>query len=133
MSNFGFADGMFIGMERSRSAVERGEKGMVFDWDKAARRIVETGVQDASAGLHSDWDCTGGEIWRDGNPVPQEDTYTYLASMWAYPELALEDQVEDCWIPADQTEWDSGTYWPASALAIIEAAQSTSNEPPAQG
>jgi hypothetical protein len=120
---YGFVDGLIVGSAKSAAAIARGDVGRVFDWDKAARRIVETGAQNASAGLQSDWSSTGGEIWRDGKPVPQEDTYTYLASMWATPELDIDGNVESCFVNADQTEWDSGTYWPASALAIIEAAQ----------
>jgi hypothetical protein len=118
--NLGFGEGMLVGLERSRRAAARGEKGKVFDWDKAARRIVETCAREASAGLAGDWGYTGGEIWRDGKPVPKEDTYTYLASLWATPELDLDGNVEDCWIAADETEWDSRTYWPDSALAIIQ-------------
>lgn len=121
--SLGFAEGMFVGLARSQAAAQRGEKGKVFDWDKAAQRIVEEKAVDASAGLAGDWDYTGGPIWRSGAPVPQNETYTYLASLWATPELEIDGNVEECWIAADETEWDSGTYWPDSALAIIEAAK----------
>ncbi len=130
---YGFVDGMIVGMARAKAAIARGDVGRVFDWDKAARRIIEEQAFVASSGLQSDWPSTGGEIWRNGKPVPQEDTYTYLASLWATPELDIDGNVEACFIGADQTEWDSGTYWPASALAIIEAAQLTSNESASNG
>ena len=106
----------------------RGKPHMVFDWNKAASRIVETGAQKASAGLHGDWEYTGGEILRGGKPVPADDTYVYLASTWATPELELDGDVEDCYImesdvPKSWTE--DGTdfakiYWPKSALKILE-------------
>ena len=119
MDNLSFMDGFTVGAARSAAAKRRGGVGKVFDWDKAARRILETQAFNASAGLAGDWGCTSGEIWRDGKPVPQEDTYIYLASPWATPELDIDGNIEDCWIAADQTEWNSGTYWPDSALAII--------------
>ena len=59
----------------------RNKELMVFDWERAAQRIKETGAKEASAGLYSDWEYTGGAIWRDGKPVDSDDTYTYLASI----------------------------------------------------
>jgi len=98
----------------------RGNEQKVFDWDRAARRIVETGCKNASAGLANDWEWTGGEILRDGKPVPQDETYTFLASTWATPELSLDGDVEDCFIMRSKSDgWNSGTYWPESALAIL--------------
>lgn len=93
---------------------------MVFDWDKAAELIRERKRKVASAGLSGDWEYTGGEIWRDGKPVPREDTYTYLASTWATPQLDLDDEIIDCFRMEDAAPgWDSGTYWPESARAIV--------------
>lgn len=109
------------------SAMIRGEMNrdnplMVFDWNKAARRIIETKAKEARAGLASDWEWTGGTIFEDGHPVPQEDTYTYLASTWATPELELDGEVEDCFImKVESPSWDSDTYWPQSALDILNA------------
>jgi hypothetical protein len=99
----------------------RGNPVKVFDWDEAATRIKAAGVQNASAGLSGDWEWTGGQIFADGKPVPAEDTYTYLASTWATPELAIGDGLpEACWkFKADTDGWDAGTYWPDSALAIL--------------
>jgi len=97
----------------------RNDRSMVFDWHKAARRIRETGAQHASAGLRSDWEWTGGQIFHDGKPVPEQDTYTFLASTWAVPELAVLDGPEPCWTWKDETDWDASTYWPASALDIL--------------
>lgn len=106
------------------SARARGDQPRVFDWDEAARRIVAAKATHASAGLSGDWDWTGGEILADGKPVPAEDTYTYLASIWAIPELALGEgdwsAGDDCWRWKDETPgWDSDTYWPQSALDIL--------------
>ena len=98
----------------------RNKELMVFDWERAAQRIKETGAKEASAGLYSDWEYTGGAIWRDGKPVDSDDTYTYLASTWATPELKLDGQVEDCYkMQSEVPGWDAGTYWPEEALAIV--------------
>ena len=72
----------------------RGKPAKVFDWDRAARRIKETGATHAAAGLSGDWEWTGGDILRDGKPIPEDDTYVYLASTWATPELQIDGHVE---------------------------------------
>lgn len=95
----------------------KGKQHKVFDWDKAAKYIVEHNVKNASAGLESDWENTGGEILENGNPVPQTDTYTYLSSNWATPQLETDDEIIDCWCYNDA--WDADTYWPESALVIL--------------
>jgi hypothetical protein len=92
---------------------------MVFDWAKAARLIAERKPKEASAGLEGDWEWTGGLIYADGAPVPQEETYVYLASTWATPELYLDGDVIDCFVMEPDTEWRSGTYWPPEALRIL--------------
>jgi hypothetical protein len=95
-----------------------GRELMVFDWEKAARLIVERKPEVASAGLCSDWKWTGGEIWRDG--VPVTDSYTYLASTWAVPELDLDGDVVECFrMESECPTWNSDTKWPESALAIV--------------
>lgn len=107
-------------------AANRGKSLMVFDWDKAARLIAERKPKRAAAGLRSDWEYTGGTIFADGSPV--HDSYTYLASTWAVPELDIDGDVVECWRWEEGSGWDSGTKWPASALAILalgNPAQST--------
>lgn len=96
-----------------------GDRERVFDWDKAARRIMEINPRYAAAGLGLDWKWTGGIIWYKGEPI--SDSATYLCSDWATPELRLDDKVEACWRYQDETEWDADTRWPASALAIVGA------------
>ena len=96
---------------------------MVFDWDKAARIIKEREAEAASAGLSGDWWCTGGEIFTDGKP--DMDSYTYLASTWATPELEIDGEKIDCYIMMEDVpeEWGtpfSGIKWPKSALSILE-------------
>ena len=93
----------------------------VFDWHKAAELIRDAKPCEASAGLRGDWEYTGGTIYRDGKPVPQEETYVYLASKWAAPQLDMDGEIVECWLSKkDAPEgWDSGTYWPESALAIL--------------
>jgi hypothetical protein len=100
--------------------MNRGKPLRVFDWIEAAKLIASTRPQEASAGLSGDWEWTGGAIYRDGAPVPQDETYTFLASTWAIPELSLDYDMRDCWIwQADSPGWDASTYWPDEALKIL--------------
>lgn len=101
-------------------AVNRGKDLMVFDWDKAAERIAVARPLEANAGLSGDWEFTGGLIYRNGAPVPRESTYTYLASTWAKPELEMDGVLEDCYrMQSDTPGWDSETFWPETALALL--------------
>lgn len=106
---------------------------MVFDWNKAARLIKEKKVKNASAGLRADWEWTGGEIFRDGKPLKREDSYTYLASTWAVPEIEIDGVVYDCYVMESKIpkSWKNkydkediaelaGLFWPKSALRILE-------------
>ena len=98
----------------------------VFDWNKAAEIIKDRQPSEASAGLIEDWGWTGGEIYRDGKPVPKEETYTYLGSDWATPVLVInDDEVIDCYVRVEEVTADchAGTYWPQSALDILELFQ----------
>lgn len=100
----------------------RGKEMMVFDWERAAKIIKERGAKNASAGLSADWEWTGGGILRNGEPVPKDDTYTYLASTWATPELEVDGETMDCYRMQSATPgWDSGTYWPDEARSILTA------------
>jgi hypothetical protein len=104
----------------ARGLATKGREMKVFDWEKAARIIKERGAVEAAAGLQSDWEWTGGTILRDGRIVPREDTYTYLASTWATPELEIDGQVMDCYRMESETPgWDESTYWPAEARSIM--------------
>lgn len=95
-----------------------GNEAMVFYWDKAAALIKKKKPEWASAGLSGDWDWTGDCIYEEGKPVT--DSYTYLASIWATPELNMDGKIVACWKPMKETSWDSDTKWPASALKILE-------------
>lgn len=96
----------------------RDKELMVFDWDKAARLIKESGCEYASAGLRSDWEYTGGCIFSDGKPCM--DDYTYLASTWAVPELCFNGETVECYKMQSETPgWHHGTKWPESALEIL--------------
>lgn len=101
------------GMETAKDPVR------VFDWVRAAKIIAERKPRVASAGLSGDWEWTGGDIYRDGSPVPADETYTYLASTWATPELDVDGDVIDCWCWANESGWGAGTYWPDEALAAL--------------
>ena len=97
----------------------RGKELMVFDWDKAARLIKEKKAEYAEAGLAGDWEWTGGTIYEDGHPV--KDSYTYLASTWATPQIDLDGELIACYRMQSETPgWDSSTKWPESALSILE-------------
>lgn len=108
------AKALLMGMQN------RGKEMKVFDWDKAARIIAERNPERAAAGLRGDWEYTGGVIYEDGNPV--FDDYTYLASTWATPELEIDDAIIECYVMEYDTEWDSDTKWPESALKILNDA-----------
>jgi len=98
-----------------------GKEQMVFDWDRAAQLIKDTKPEVASAGLESDWEWTGGEIWRDGKSVPKDETDVYLASTWATPELDMDGVVIPCYkMQSEVPDWDSDTYWPESAKNLID-------------
>jgi hypothetical protein len=98
----------------------RGKESMVFDWIKAATIIKKRKPKNASAGLSGDWEWTGGEIFKNGKPVPQEDTDTFLSSTWATPELEIDGEIIECYKMQNEVpDWDSGTYWPEKALKIL--------------
>ena len=105
------------------AAITRNAVGKVFDWDKAAQLIRERKPNVAGAGLRGDWEWTGGVIYRDGQPVL--DSYTYLYSAWATPELELDGELIECWRePTEQLGWGSDTKWPESALRILNEGRS---------
>ena len=105
------------------SAFERGKANahkplMVFDWDKAAQILKDSGCDYAEAGLAGDWGYTGGCIWE--NRKICRDSYTYLSSTWATPQLLINGEYRDCYIMQDDSPgWHSETKWPESAVAII--------------
>lgn len=95
----------------------RGKTQMVFDWDKAASLIKKNKPKIASAGLRDDWEYTGGTIYENGKIVT--DSYTYLASTWATPELDMDGKIIPCFVMGDKTKWNSNTKWPESAQNIL--------------
>ncbi len=100
----------------------RGNKMMVFDWDKAASLIVQHDAKNAEAGLDGDWEYTGGNILWDGKP--NLDDSTFLASTWATPQLQIDDETIDCFIMQDDVPEAWGKdfahiKWPESALNIL--------------
>ena len=71
------------------AAIKSGKaKLRVFDWTKAAHLIKEQKPDVAEAGLAGDWEYTGGIIYEDGKP--DKKSYTYLASLWAIPQIKLD-------------------------------------------
>jgi hypothetical protein len=98
-------------------SANRGNEMKVFDWDKAARLIIEHKANAAAAGLSGDWEWTGGTIYKNGRP--DKKSYTYLASTWATPEIEIGGEFFDCYVMESKTEWDAHTKWPDSALSIL--------------
>ena len=98
--------------------LSQNDEPMVFDWDTAARLIKERQPKVARAGLHDDWEYTGGTIYEDGAVVT--DDYTYLKSTWAMPELEMDGEVVPCFVMKHETTWTAKTKWPESALKILE-------------
>lgn len=90
----------------------------VFDWNKAAQIVKDSGCQYADAGLSEDLSCTCGVIYSEGDPF--FDDYTYLASTWATPVLIIDGQEYECWVYRDDSPgWDCDTKWPQTALDVI--------------
>lgn len=91
---------------------------MVFDWDRAAKMIAKRRPTQASAGLRDDWENTGGVIYENGKAV--KDSYTFLESYWATPELEMDGEVTPCYLMKSMTKWDAMTKWPKSSLKILK-------------
>ena len=110
---------------RGQLAAARGAEKMVFDWHKAARLILQHGAKHAEAGLKDDWGYTGGCILHNKMPLGREDSYTYLSSNWARPEIELEPGgVMECWCwQHEHPDWNENTFWPESALAILRGGE----------
>ena len=90
---------------------------MVFDWNKAARIIKETGANNAVAGLLGDWDRAA-DILVDSKIPEYSDTY--LASTWATPGLEVNGEVVSCYKMQSETNgWGCYTFWPESAREIL--------------
>lgn len=102
----------------------RGNPLKVFDWNKAAQLIRDRKPNVASAGLSQDWEYTGGSIYQNGRPLTKDETYTYLASNWATPELGMDGDVIPCFIMEGDVPQSWGddyakVFWPDSAVAIL--------------
>ena len=105
--------------KRDAALKAHGPKMRVFDWEKAARLIVERKPKVVRAGLRGDWVWTGGTIWAG---APDMDSYTYLASDWARPEIEIDGEAMECWRDASDVGWVASTKWPDSALEILKTA-----------
>lgn len=98
--------------------LNRGKERMVFDWDKAAKLIVEKRPEIAVAGLDQDLEYTADVIFDQRNIMT--DARPYLASTWATPVLILDDVSYDCYkMESEVPEWDEHTVWPDSAKDIM--------------
>ena len=122
-SDLSFAAG-FLGLE-SKKAYFDGNPQKAFDWDRAAEIIKEKLTLypnlKAEAGLHGDWDYTGGVIFENGKPTNKY--YTYLQSNWATPTLILEVEGEEilelgCFTDVDE-RFNADTKWDKQSLEIL--------------
>jgi hypothetical protein len=106
---------------KGEATLRAGNKQMIFDWHKAAQLIKERKPQVASAGLHSDWEYTGGVIYTAEKGIDAKE-YTYLSSNWATPELDLDGEIIPCFIDQDHNPegWGSDTSWPDIVVAILK-------------
>jgi hypothetical protein len=104
--SMGFADGMFIGMNRAIAAQNAGKPFMLVDYPKA-KVIIETQlsrgkkITRAELGLQGDWDCNSCTVY---DSKGHHEYGAYDGSMWAVPTLMLfyEDGTEEsteCWKP----------------------------------
>ena len=97
----------------------QGKELMVFDWNKAAQIIKDWGASKASAGLEADFEWTGGVIFEHGKPETEE--YTYLASVWAKPQLYIDGEFIPCFLmQSDCPGQGAYTKWPEFAIKILE-------------
>lgn len=103
----------------AKGAANKGKEKRVFDWISAAKKIKEKKPQIAEAGLQGDFEYTSGTIYEDGEVLRSRSCY--LASNWATPILVMDDEVYECFLMEEQTEYDQNTMWPEEALAIIES------------
>jgi hypothetical protein len=103
----------------AKGAANKGKEKRVFDWISAAKKIKEKNPQIAQAGLQGDFEYTSGTIYEDGQPL--RSVSCYLASNWATPILVMDDEVYECFLMEEQTEYDQNTMWPEEALTIIES------------
>ena len=100
-------------------AIDNGGVAKVFNWIKAANIIKENPEKTWYAGLLEDWYWTSDIIWKNGHTTDCDELYPY--SIWATPILMSTDNSEfiECWVPADEVDWDDDTKWPEEALNII--------------
>lgn len=111
------------------AAEQAGAPGRVFDWIKAAHLIRERKPHMVWAGLGEDWSCTSGLIYTADGIPDVKDTYTYLSSIWATPQMQFDfgpddkrdtQELIDCWrYQHDVPEWGSHTFWPDEALKLL--------------
>lgn len=107
-----------LAMVKGEVARQMGQRRRTFDWDEAARRIRRKGAKRAEAGLATDWETTGGCIFRDGKPDTK--SHTYLASDWAEPMIVIDGgRPEPCWKYEKPGEKDPEKKWPRSAREIL--------------
>lgn len=91
-------------------------RGVVFNWDFAARMIRTYGAYVAEA-------CRPGRgsvvIWKDGAPAPRA-LFDFTGN--DVIELRIGPEVWNCVTAKEEhPDWDASTYWPEGALAIVNA------------
>ena len=88
----------------------------IFDWNKAARLIVESKVETAKAGLEEDWENTSRIIWFRG--IVAEGN-TPIESRFATPVVEIDGEKIACYIfDCDLDNWQE-KEWPNLARIIV--------------
>lgn len=116
-SNYKFWD--FRAFKRGRESIKNEMK--IFNWESAAKFIVENRPEVAAMSLNGDYEISYREIYRGGKIVTHhKDIALFCGSTWATPVFVANDKVYECYLPASQTKHKQKTYWPKEAREILE-------------
>jgi len=89
-------------------------QGVVFNWNLAAKLIRTYGAIVAEASIPGVGSVV---IWKEGGPAPREP-FEFAGT--GVIELRIGDEVWNCiTAKTDHPDWNKDTYWPESALAIV--------------
>lgn len=95
------------------------EKIRVFDWEKAAKIILERKAEKAVAGIDTDWLGTRDAIYKDGKPVENRDSGAYLQSHWGFPTLSVNGDMIQCYREVKVESDELFDWWPDRALEVL--------------
>ena len=102
-------------MERGRAS--RNNPMRYFDWDEAARRIVQANGKNVFVMLDKDRAANCAVIVKEGVVVLDDDD-CYQGSTWDIPTLGIDGEEKPCWT-MDKQWFGARAWWPESALQIM--------------